>query len=139
MAISKSTEMLVIFLCILAPFCSEIDFQGLHRAHPYFSLFRCACISSPRLVTQSVTQSQRWIFTNLTILSVAISQTNLRCISTISQPYLSHISAISQPNLSHISTIYQPYFSHFSAISQQYLSHISAISQPYLNHISIIY
>ena len=61
--------------------------------------------------SHSVTHSQRWIFTYLTILTVAMSQTNLRYISTISQPYVSHISAISQP----ISTISQSYLNHISA------------------------
>ena len=118
-------------------------------------IFRCACISSPRLVTQSVTQSlnqEDGIFTSFTILTVAISHAHLSTISSISQPYLSKISAeshpaesqlylicisaISQPYLNHISTLFQPYLSLISATSQPYLRHISALSQPpHLNRI----
>ena len=72
-------------------------------------------------LTQSVSQSQRWSFANLTILNCGHVSDNtpvyLNYISTISQPYLSHISAVSQPYLSHISTISQPYLNQISTIS----------------------
>ena len=113
------------------------------HAHAGVAFCRCACISRPRLFTKSLSHLlslKDGIFTNLTILTVAISWPNLRSISNISQLYLNHILALSlsQPYLRYIQDISQIYLSHIWTISQPYLSHNSAISQPYLGNISAV-
>ena len=86
----------------------------------------------------SVTESQRWNFTNIPILPVVISQLYLSLISgishaysDISHTYICHISAISLEYLKCISDICQTYLRHIKIISQVYFGHISDISTPY--------
>ena len=74
-------------------------------------------------VTHSVTESQRWNFTNIPILPVVISLVYLSLISgishaysDISQTYLCHISGLSQPNRWHISNVSQTYVRRISDI-----------------------
>ena len=74
-------------------------------------------------VTHSVTESQRWNFTNIPILPVVISQLYLSLISDISHAY----SDISQTYLCHISGLSQPYRWHISNVSQTYVRRISDI------------
>ena len=71
----------------------------------------------------SVTESQRWNFTNIPILPVVISQLYLSLISGISHAY----SDISQTYLCHISGLSQPYHWHISNVSQTYVRRISDI------------
>ena len=107
-------------------------------------IFRCACISSPRLITQSVSQSvthKDGFLEAIASLEVSPSLTQSLSQSGFCQTYKvvtilanKYISAISQPYLS----LSQPYFSHILAKSQPYLNHISTISQPYLSHKSPI-
>ena len=93
-------------------------------------------------LSQSLSHKDR-IFTNLTILLWAISQTylryfsaNLSQISAVSQPYLSIILGVCQAYPSRNSAVSQPIFSQISVVSQPVLSRISAISQPYPSCIS---
>ena len=71
----------------------------------------------------SVTESQRWNFTNIPILPVVISQVYLSLISGISHAY----SDISQTYLCHISGLSQPYHWHISNVSQTYVRRISDV------------
>ena len=90
-------------------------------------------LSLSQSLSQSVSHKDR-IFTNLTILLLAISQTYLRYFSTKSQPNLSQISA----NLSQISAVSQPYLSLILGVCQAYPSRNSAVSQPIFSQISVV-
>ena len=80
-------------------------------------------LSLSQSLSQSVSHKDR-IFTNLTILLLAISQTYLRHISDISPIYLTHILAIFEPYLRHISDIPKGYLRHIKGISQLFLRYI---------------
>ena len=91
-------------------------------------------------LSHSVTESQRWIFTNIPNTSPASGN-----ISVVSQSYFRHISCIfrhisdiSLPYLRPISAISLAYLKCFSDICQTYLRHIKNISQGYFGHISDI-